>query len=96
MPAGSDVGDLLPPQLALLDLAPVAETDLVVAYHSACSMQHGQGIRLEPKTLKCFAGLCDSAVPVRVGENLVAFLQIGQVLLHTPTKAEFARTTRKF
>ena len=23
--------------------------------------------RLEPKTLKCFAGLCDSAVPVRVG-----------------------------
>src|SRR5437868_15374947 len=23
--------------------------------------------RLQPKTLKCFAGLCDSAVPVRVG-----------------------------
>lgn len=54
-----------------------------------------QEARLEPKTLKCFAGLCDSAVPVRVGENLVAFLQTGQVLLHTPTKAEFARTTRQ-
>ena len=51
--------------------------------------------RLEPKTLKCFAGMCDSAVPVRVGENLVAFLQTGQVLLHTPTKAEFAKTTRQ-
>jgi AraC-like DNA-binding protein/ligand-binding sensor protein len=51
--------------------------------------------RLEPKTLKCFAGLCDSAVPVRVGDNLIAFLQTGQVLLHTPTKAEFARTTRQ-
>ena len=51
--------------------------------------------RLEPKTLKCFAGLCDSAVPVRVGENLVAFLQTGQILLHTPTKAEFAKTTRQ-
>ena len=50
---------------------------------------------LEPKTLKCFAGLCDSAVPVRVGENLVAFLQTGQILLHTPTKAQFARTTRQ-
>jgi len=51
--------------------------------------------RLEPKTLKCFAGLCDSAVPVRVGENLVAFLQTGQILLHQPSKAEFARTTRQ-
>jgi len=51
--------------------------------------------RLEPKTLKCFAGLCDSAVPVRVGENLVAFLQTGQILLHQPTKKEFTRTTRQ-
>jgi AraC-like DNA-binding protein/ligand-binding sensor protein len=50
---------------------------------------------LEPKTLKCFAGLCDSAVPIRVGENLVAFLQTGQILLHTPSKQEFARTTRE-
>lgn len=51
--------------------------------------------RFEPKTLKCFAGLCDSAVPVRVGDNLVAFLQTGQVLLHTPTKAQFAKATRE-
>ena len=26
-------------------MPPVRETDLVVAYHSACSMQHGQQIR---------------------------------------------------
>ena len=51
--------------------------------------------QLEPKTLKCFAGLCDSAVPIRVGENLVAFLQTGQVLLHKPTKKQFAHTTRQ-
>jgi AraC-like DNA-binding protein/ligand-binding sensor protein len=50
--------------------------------------------KLEPKTLKCFAGLCDSAVPVRVGENLVAFLNTGQILLHEPTKETFAKTTR--
>ena len=50
--------------------------------------------RLEPKTLKCFAGLCDSAVPVRVGENLVAFLQTGQILLHQPNKREFKKLTR--
>ena len=40
--------------------------------------------RLAPKTLRCFAGLCDSAVPVRVGENVVAFLQTGQVLPQAP------------
>jgi AraC-like DNA-binding protein len=51
--------------------------------------------RLEPKTLKCFAGLCDSAVPVRVGDNLIAFLQTGQILLHAPAKTEFDRATRE-
>ena len=51
--------------------------------------------QLEPKTLKCFAGLCDSAVPVRVGDNLVAFLQTGQILLHNPKKTDFSKTTRE-
>ena len=50
---------------------------------------------LKPATLKCFAGLCDSAVPIRVGENVVAFLQTGQVLLHQPDAKQFARTTRQ-
>ena len=51
--------------------------------------------RLEPKTLKCFAGLCDSSVPVRVGEDLVAFLQTGQVFLDKPDKRRFASTARQ-
>lgn len=51
--------------------------------------------RVEAKTLKCFAGLCDSAVPIRVGENLIAFLQTGQILLHKPSHEQFARTTRQ-
>jgi AraC-like DNA-binding protein len=51
--------------------------------------------RLEPKTLKCFAGLCDSAVPVRVGENLVAFLQTGQIMLHKPNSRDFKKLTRE-
>jgi AraC-like DNA-binding protein/ligand-binding sensor protein len=49
---------------------------------------------IEPATLKCFAGLCDSAVPVRVGEDLVAFLQTGQILLHRPRQQEFNRLAR--
>ncbi len=51
--------------------------------------------RLQPKTLRCFAGLCDSAVPVRVGENLIAFLQTGQVLIDAPSPARFARAARQ-
>ena len=41
---------------------------------------------MEAKTLRCFAGLCESAVPVRFGENLIAFLHTGQVLLQQPTQ----------
>ena len=26
--------------------------------------------KLQPKTLKCFAGLCETALPVRVGQDL--------------------------
>lgn len=65
---------------------------------AACLMlqkQVEEEARMEPKTLKCFAGLCDSAVPVRVGENLIAFLQTGQILLHQPSQAQFKSTTRQ-
>jgi AraC-like DNA-binding protein len=51
--------------------------------------------QLEPKTLKCFAGMCDSAVPVRVGDNLVAFLQTGQILTHRPSKSDFTKATKE-
>ncbi|HUJ43878.1 MAG TPA: helix-turn-helix domain-containing protein [Opitutaceae bacterium] len=54
-----------------------------------------EGAGLAPKTLKCFAGLCDSAVPIRVGEDLIAFLQTGQILLHRPTRREFSRLARQ-
>jgi glycolate oxidase iron-sulfur subunit len=42
---------------------PVRAVDLVVAYHSACSMQHGQQIRLEPKQLLSEAGFTVKDVP---------------------------------
>src|SRR5829696_6033662 len=44
-------------------MPPVRETDLVVAYHSACSMQHGQQIREEPKKLLKQAGFTVKDVP---------------------------------
>jgi AraC-like DNA-binding protein/ligand-binding sensor protein len=36
-------------------------------------------------TGECFAGLKESAVPVRVGDRVVAYLQTGQVLTQPPT-----------
>jgi AraC-like DNA-binding protein len=48
-----------------------------------------------PKSVICFAGLCDTAVPVNAGEKLIGFLQTGQVLLKQPTQRQFARTTKQ-
>jgi AraC-like DNA-binding protein/ligand-binding sensor protein len=48
----------------------------------------------EPRTVTCLLGLCDTAVPVRLGDRLIAFLQTGQVFRKKPTEAQFERTTR--
>ena len=45
-----------------------------------------------PRTVRCFAGLCDTGVPVSVGDEVVGFLQTGQVMLKKPTKKQFNRT----
>lgn len=47
------------------------------------------------KSVICFAGLCDTAVPVRMGETLVGYLQTGQVALKKPSRAKFHEITRK-
>src|ERR1051326_1439652 len=49
----------------------------------------------ETRMLKCFAGLCESAVPVRLGENAIAFLHTGQVLLHPLSRSQFNRVARR-
>jgi AraC-like DNA-binding protein/ligand-binding sensor protein len=47
------------------------------------------------RTVTCFAGLSDSAVPIRVGDQLIGFLQTGQVLLNQPTKFRFDQTAKR-
>jgi len=60
----SDITKDITEYLAVLQLmAPLRESDLVVAYHSACSMQHGQQIRDEPKRLLKQAGFTVKDVP---------------------------------
>jgi AraC-like DNA-binding protein/ligand-binding sensor protein len=47
------------------------------------------------RTVTCFAGLSDSAVPIRIGDQLIGFLQTGQVLLRQPSKFRFDRAAMK-
>jgi AraC-like DNA-binding protein/ligand-binding sensor protein len=49
----------------------------------------------EAKTVKCFAGMCDTAVPVRLGDELIGFLQTGQARVEPPTRNQFRRVTRQ-
>lgn len=51
--------------------------------------------REEPRTITCFAGLCETAVPLRIGDQLIGFLRTGEVLAHAPTSAGFARVGRQ-
>lgn len=69
----------------------MAKTNTSCAACYALQQKLEEEAQLQPKTLKCFAGLCETAVPVRVGDKLIAFLQTGQILLHHPKKSEFNR-----
>lgn len=41
------------------------------------------------KTVQCFSGMSESVVPIRVGEQVIAYLQTGQVLLRAPSERAF-------
>jgi len=46
----------------------------------------------EPQSVTCLHGLCDTAVPVRLGDRTVGFLQTGQIFRKTQTETQFERT----
>lgn len=73
----------------------MAETNHSCAACLSLQEKLEESAKLKPRTMKCFAGLCDTAVPVRVGENLIAFLETGQIFLHKPTKDEFTKTAKQ-
>jgi AraC-like DNA-binding protein/ligand-binding sensor protein len=47
------------------------------------------------KSVTCFAGLCDTGVPIRVGPELVGFLQTGQVSLKPLTSKGFHKVAQR-
>lgn len=49
---------------------------------------------MEAASVICPVGLCDTAVPVRLGDRLVGFLQTGQVFSKPPTEAQFEKARK--
>jgi len=51
--------------------------------------------RDESQTLTCFSGMSDTAIPVKLGGDLIGYLQTGQVFRRKPTEAQFQRALRQ-
>jgi AraC-like DNA-binding protein/ligand-binding sensor protein len=49
----------------------------------------------EARTVACFAGFNETAVPLRAGEQLIGFLRTGEVLPHEPSAQGFSRVVRQ-
>ena len=54
-----------------------------------------EGAREQAHTTECELGLLDTAVPVKLGAELVGFLHTGQIFCEKPTAAKFARVSRQ-
>jgi AraC-like DNA-binding protein/ligand-binding sensor protein len=64
---------------------------------AVCLEAHDQMIRhtgVLPHTVTCPFGLTETAVPVKLGEKVIGYLRIGQVLRHTPLKSDTAKVSR--
>lgn len=48
-----------------------------------------------PATRTCDFGLCETAVPVKLGPQTIGFLQTGQVMRRNPTAASFQRAVQQ-
>ena len=73
----------------------MAKTNVSCGACHALQQRLEESAKMEPKTLKCFAGLCETAVPVRIGENLIAFLHTGHILVDSPEKARFNKIAKE-
>jgi AraC-like DNA-binding protein/ligand-binding sensor protein len=64
---------------------------------TVCLQAHEQMIRhtgVLPHTVTCPFGLTETAVPVKLGDKVIGYLRIGQVLRHTPAKSDTAKAAR--
>jgi AraC-like DNA-binding protein/ligand-binding sensor protein len=75
--------------------------DILVKQNRSCAAcletQHELQItaRESHRTVRCFAGLCETAVPILAGDKLLGFLRTGEILPHQPTADGFSRIVRR-
>jgi AraC-like DNA-binding protein len=50
---------------------------------------------LIPHTVTCPFGLTETAVPVKLGAQIIGYLRIGQVLRHTPARSDSTKVSRE-
>jgi len=65
---------------------------------AACLQLQGklaQDAMNEPATRTCAYGLCETAVPVKLGPQTIAYLQTGQVMREAPTETSFQRAVEQ-
>jgi AraC-like DNA-binding protein/ligand-binding sensor protein len=64
---------------------------------AVCLQAHEEMIRhtgVLPHTVTCPFGLTETAVPVKLGDNIIGYLRIGQVLRHMPAKSDTMKVSR--
>jgi AraC-like DNA-binding protein/ligand-binding sensor protein len=65
---------------------------------AVCLQAHENMIRETdciPHSVTCPFGLTETAIPVRLGENIIGYLRIGQVLRHQPAKSDMIKVKRE-
>src|SRR5512132_1602595 len=65
---------------------------------SVCLQAHEQMIHHTgdlPHTVTCPFGLTETAVPIKLGQQTIGYLRIGQVLRHMPAKSDTTKVRRE-
>lgn len=65
---------------------------------AVCLQSHEEMIKHTgdlPHTVTCPFGLTETAVPIRLGEQTIGYLRIGQVLRHSPTTSDTTKVSRE-
>jgi AraC-like DNA-binding protein/ligand-binding sensor protein len=75
--------------------AMIAQTNRGCAAHLEAEQSAVEAAQSGSATVRCFAGLCHTAVPVKLGERTIGFLQTGQIALHSPSVAGFEKIGRQ-
>jgi AraC-like DNA-binding protein/ligand-binding sensor protein len=74
--------------------AMVAEKSRACAACLQVQQELSETATMSAKTVTCPYGLCDTAVPVRLGDKLIGFLITGQIFTKKPTTAQFEKAAK--